>query len=105
MSKLIRINRRKPDQRLKKKNTRDRARRARLARRKLLRDERLARKELLRKERLVLEKLLLEWLREWPCEDLPASPRRAEKKIKRPSHHGTEEVTSEVGNNLKTEMK
>ena len=52
----------------------------------------------------MLEKLLLEWLREWPCEDMPASPRRAEKKIKRPSHHGTEEVTSEVGNNLKARI-
>ena len=49
-----------------------RARRARLAREKVLRDERLARKKQSRDERLVGEKLLLKWLREWPCDDLPA---------------------------------
>ena len=45
-------------------------------------------------------RLLREWLLEWPCEDLPAGPQKAEKKTKRPSHHGTEEVTAQVGNQL-----
>ena len=35
------------------------------------------------------------------CVDVPARPQRAEKKTKRTTHHGTEEVTSQVGSNLK----
>ena len=96
---LVNVNRGTPDQRLRPekrsktaKRESNRARRARQAREKVLRDERLARR--------MQSKLLLEWLRERPCEDLPAGPQRAEK-TKRQSHHGTEEVTSQVGNYLK----
>ena len=111
-----RINRRAPDQQLKKKSKRERERLARLARKKLAREESLRRKKLLR-----------DWLREWPCDDLPIVPAvnkrkrdpmahhcseqvtievrrvlgRTKKKTKRGSHHGTEEVTSQVGNYLK----
>ena len=62
----------------------------------MLRDERLARKKQSRDERLVGEKLLLKWLREWPCDDLPAGPLKSEKKMKRSAHHGTEQVTAAV---------
>ena len=64
------------------------------AKKKVLRDERLARRKQLRDAR---EKLLLEQ----PCEEVSVSPQRAEKKTKRSSHHGTEDVTSQVGNYLK----
>ena len=50
-------------------------------------------------------RLLREWLLEWPSEDLPAGPQsKTEKKSKRLSHHGTEEVTSQVGNYLKFQI-
>ena len=90
---LIRINWGTPYQRTKKKSWARQARRARLARKKVLRDERLARRKQMR--------LLREWLQERPCEEVPVSPQKTEKKTKRGSHHGTEEVTSQVGNYLK----
>ena len=62
----------------------------------MLRDERLAGRKQMR--------LLREWLRERPCDNLPASPPRAEKKTKKLSHHGTEEVTAQVGNHLKKKI-
>ena len=46
-------------------------------------------------------RLLRESLLESQCEDLPARPQRAEKKTNRTTHHGTEEVTSQVESNLK----
>ena len=82
-----------PYQRNKKKSWARQARRARLARKKVQREERLARREQMR--------LLRESLLESQCEDLPARPQRAEKKTNRTTHHGTEEVTSQVGNYLK----
>ena len=92
---LIKINHgtpRFPNQRTKKKSTPE-ERRSRQAKQKVLRDERLARRKQMR--------LLREWLRERPCEEVPVSPQKTEKKTKRGSHHGTEEVTSQVGNYLK----
>ena len=80
-----------PYQRNKKKSWARQARRARLARRKVQREERLARREQMR------------LLRE--CVDVPARPQRAEKKTKRTTHHGTEEVTSQVGTNLKMSIE
>ena len=93
---LIKINHgtpRFPNQRTKKKSTPE-ERRSRQAKQKVLRDERLARRKQLRDVR---EKLLLEQ----PCGEVPVSPQRTEKKTKRQAHHGTEEVTSQVGNYLK----
>ena len=93
---LIKINHgtpRFPNQRTKKKSTPE-ERRARQAKQKVLRDERLAKRKWLREAR---EKLLLEQ----PSEEVPASPQGAEKKTKRLSHHGTEEVTAQVGNYMK----
>lgn len=89
----FRINWGTPYQRTKKKSWARQARRARLARKKVLREEKLARGEQMR--------LLRAWLQEWPCEDLPAGAQRAEKKTKWLSHHGTEEVTAQVSNYLK----
>ena len=93
----FRINWGTPYQRTKKKSWVRQARRARLARKKVLKEERLVRREQMR--------LLLDWLLEWPCEDLPAGPQKAEKKTKRTTHHGTEEVTSQVGTNLKMSIE
>ena len=89
----FRINWGTPYQRNKKKSWARQARRARLARRKVQREERLARREQMR------------LLRESQCEDLPARPQRAEKKTNRTTHHGTEEVTSQVGTNLKMSIE
>ena len=70
---------------LKKKSKRERERLARLARKKLAREKRLRRKEVLR-----------DWLREWPCDDLPVVP--ALNKLKRDptAHHCSDEVTAVV---------
>ena len=75
-----RINLRAPDQMLKKKSKRERERLARLARKKLARDERLRRKEVLR-----------DWLREWPCDDLPVVPALNKPKRDPTAHHCTEQ--------------
>ena len=96
---LIRINKGKPDQRIQKKIKRERARRSRRDRKKLLREERLRTKIVLR-----------EWLLEWSSDGLPAVP--TVKKFKKDltaAQHGTEEVTAEVrrmlGKSFKPKMK
>ena len=98
LSSSTRINRRAPDQRLKSKSKRGRARLARLASKKLAREERLRK-----------EKLLRDWLREWPCEDLPTVPAVNKAKWDPTAHHGKEEVTAEVrrilGRSFKAKIK
>ena len=84
-----RINRRAPDQNLKKKSRRERERMGRLAKKKLARDERLRRKEVLR-----------DWLREWPCDDLPVVPALNKPKRDPTAHHCSEEVTAVVRREL-----
>ena len=80
-----RINRRAPDQQLKKKSRRDRARLARLAKKKVVKEERLRR-----------EMVLRDWLREWPCDGLPAVPALKKPKRDPTAHHCAEQVTAEV---------
>ena len=80
-----RINRRAPDQYLKKKSRRDRARLARLAKKKVVKEERLRR-----------EMVLRDWLREWPCDGLPAVPALKKPKRDPTAHHCAEQVTAEV---------
>ena len=95
---LIRINKGKPDQRIQKKIKRERARRSRRDRKKLLREERLRTKIVLR-----------EWLLEWSSEGLPAVPTVKRFKKDMTGHHGTEEVTAEVrrmlGKSFKPKIK
>ena len=96
---LIRINKGKPDQRIQKKIKRERARRSRRDRKKLLREERLRTKIVLR-----------EWLLEWSSEGLPAVPTvKRFKKDLTAAQHGTEEVTAEVrrmlGKSFKPKIK
>ena len=80
-----RINRRAPNQHPKKKSRRDRARLARLAKKKVVKEERLRR-----------EMVLRDWLREWPCDGLPAVPALKKPKRDPTAHHCAEQVTAEV---------
>ena len=95
-----RINRRAPDQRLYCYSSKSKSQRGRL------RLARLAKKKMWREERMMVKELLRDWLREWPCEDLPTvkKPKRDPK-----AHHGTEEVTAEVrrmlGRSYKAKVK
>ena len=76
-----RINRRAPNQHPKKKSRRDRARLARLAKKKVVKEERLRREKV---------------LREWPCDGLPAVPALKKPKRDPTAHHCAEQVTAEV---------
>ena len=91
-----RINRRAPDQYLKKKSRRDRARLARLAKKKVVKEERLAKKKVVKEEKLRREMVLRDWLREWPCDGLPAVPALKKPKRDPTAHHCAEQVTAEV---------
>ena len=62
----------------------------------MVKEERLAKKKVVKEERLRREMVLRDWLREWPCDGLPAVPALKKPKRDPTAHHCAEQVTAEV---------